>query len=159
MKISQMLLMDRELDRAYVRMVMAGVFNRDIGSEDTEIAYVEAVVVLASKLLEYAGFCGGHIQTIFRLLHGCIELQLSNTERSAPVVLSISDNRYVMVIGSYGPIYDYVEGVRVKEAPIPLLQMSINLTKLLQIARQDSSDSRVAEVATAAADKVEPSAP
>lgn len=124
-------------DREHVRTVLAGVFNRDIRDGDTEeLTEHEAVVVLAAKMLLDTGHRSGHVQAIFRLNKE--RLLGKRLDGVLPVLLSLSDNRYVVVFGDvndYVPVYDYTTGKRCGPLRLPLLQMSINLTKLLEMVR------------------------
>lgn len=125
-------------DRAHVRTVLAGIFNRDVRPDDiTVLTAVEAVVILAAKMLLDMGHKSGYVQAIFRLNKE--RLLNRRFDGELPVILSISDNRYAMVIGGLDdavPIYDYIAGDLSTASGTPLLQMSINLTKLLEMIRE-----------------------
>jgi hypothetical protein len=121
-------------DRAHVRTILAGVFNRDTRNDVTdEISPVEAVVVLASKMLLDMQHRSGYVQAIFRFLSRWLTEDLLT---DGVGILSIADNRYATLIsGGFVPIYDFVEGKEMHSPPAPLLQMSINLTKLLELVQ------------------------
>ena len=129
-------------DSAHVRTVLAGVFNRDIhNGHSEEISEHEAVVVLAAKMLLDMGHKSGYVQAIFRLNKE--RLLGKRLDGVLPVLLSISDNRYAVVFGDvndYVPVYDYTTGERCAMPGTPLLQLSINLTKLLGIVRATAAD-------------------
>jgi hypothetical protein len=125
-------------DRAHVRTVLAGIFNRDVRTDAVEeLTPVEAIVILASKMLLDMGHKSGYVQAIFRL--NKTRLLERRFDGELPVILSISDNRYAMVFGGLddvAPIYDYITGELSASPGTPLLQMSINLTKLLEMIRE-----------------------
>jgi len=125
-------------DRAHVRTVLAGIFNRDIRPDDlAELTSIEAVVILASKMLLDMGHKSGYVQAIFRLNKA--RLLERRLDGELPVILNISDNRYAMVFGGLDdavPIYNFIAGVLSTTSGTPLIQMSINLTKLLEIVRE-----------------------
>ncbi len=148
-------------DRAHVRTVLAGVFNRDDASE--ELIAVEVVVILASKMLLDMNHKSSHVQAICRFLGRFLGQRLLEAHLfDAVAILSIADNRYATVVGTeLAPVYDFVEGREVKNPPAPLLQMSINLTRLLELVRAEalSRDSRAEAGAASAGDEANPAAP
>lgn len=164
MQINDLLGSSFKLDAAHVRTILGSVFNRDITSalETNEVSDIEAVVLVAAKMLMNAGFSLDLVQSICRLSKESI---CNATWTSyAPTMLNIADNRYVVLHGKYRSdvvVYDFRTGEKIDNAAMkpPLLIISINLSELMLICQHLPTQSRAPKVTAAVADVTTPSVP
>lgn len=114
-----------------VRAALASIFNID-ATADTEVSPGQAVGVLAYKLLCDIGLEPMLAVDILRRFRNPIE----QWEFLGPAILSINDNRYALLVG--GPLvegFDFKACVDVDptKLPAPILQASVNLTRLSEL--------------------------
>lgn len=139
---------------AFLRTVLASVFNRDVKTSDDSadnISEAETVVVLGSKLLLDLGFERNHIQAIFRKFKDVIEHwgdQLRSAIashggdkplklRPGTLMLTISDNTRAAMVNNHEvrtQYYDFKkdEEITALTGVAPILQLAVNLSQLFE---------------------------
>ena len=118
-------------DQRAARAVLAAIFDMDVERE-TKLTRTQVVAVLTHKLLSDVGVDKDGLTMILRFF----KADMLEWPWPKPLLLSLNDNRYAMLVGRgvVPRIYDYKMGVAVTTAPAPLLQASVNLSGLLALA-------------------------
>jgi hypothetical protein len=154
--IPQALVLDSPINPspAFLRTVLAGVFNRDVKTSADPIDNLsesETVVVLGSKLLLDLGFERNHIQAIFRKFKDVIECwgaQLRSAIasqggdkplklRPRTLMLTISDNTRAAMVNNHEVHTQYYDFKKDEELTAltgvaPILQLAVNLSQLFE---------------------------
>lgn len=133
-----------------VRTTVAAVFNRDI-SDDDSLSEAEAVIVLASKVLQDIGYEAEATQTLFRNFKAvigdwCERMRLGVAskvgnrfvQRPSPILLTITDNRSAAIVGGNFSTryYDFIDAkeIIVPKTVSPLLQVGLSLLRLFELS-------------------------
>jgi hypothetical protein len=123
------------------RLVLPFVFGRDIEAGDSIEEY-QYVVMFAYKAMLDMHIESQRALQILRFFRK--EFREFNWTDSAPLILSLNDGRYaVLITGSEcRRIYDYVDDVdrthpsRATPLPVPVVQASVNLSRVIELGLQ-----------------------
>ena len=126
-------------DQRAARAVLAAIFDLDVDRE-TKLTRAQVVAVLAHKLLSDVGVDKDSLIMLLRFF----KADIVEWSWPRPLLLSLNDNRYAMLVGrGVKPrIYDYKIGVAVTTASAPLLQASVSLSGLLLLAEETGPSGR-----------------
>lgn len=115
-----------------VQMAMSAIFNKDVSLE-TMLEPPEQATVLAFNMLAAADTDTRALIAIFRYFRET--LLAWRPERATPMIVSLADNRYAVLISADGATgFDYVENKACEPTAVqaPVLQVSVNLAQLLE---------------------------
>jgi hypothetical protein len=137
-------------DMKTVRAVLAGVFNIDLGIDTVTEQHL--IVAMAYKLLLDMEHDPDHLIYIFRLFRK----PLDEWDCRSRCLISLNDNSVAVFIaeGKTPRVVNYRDGEVLARAPVPVFQVSVNLSALSGFLEQglESLQRNLSEEAAAAAD-------
>lgn len=162
----------------FCRAVLAQVFNRDNWQDD--VTWAEATIIMGAKLLKDAGHEDDHIVSIFRFFRDEIikwtdemaartavdEHVRGHPNRSSSdtwnmLVLAVMDNQCATLIGVHcdRKVFDFRRGIEATDVPVPILQVSVTLSSLLELVVAPEPPARSAREGVGAPGAAVPSRP